>query len=160
MEKELRQSARRVQEFLQEHNLAIEVVEFKELTRTSVEAASVIGCEVGQIVKTLIFKGKKTGEPICVIASGTNRVDEKKIAALIGQEIEKPDADFVVLHTHFAIGGIPPIGFTFKQAALIDEDLLNYTEVWAAAGTPYAVFKIEPKDLLEITKGRVVNLRK
>jgi prolyl-tRNA editing enzyme YbaK/EbsC (Cys-tRNA(Pro) deacylase) len=160
MASELRESAQRVQELLKQHHLNIKVVEFKETTRTSQEAASAIGCEVGQIAKSLIFKGKKSGKPICIIASGKNRVDEKKIVAYVGEEIEKPDADFVLKHTSFAIGGIPPLGYHLEILPLIDEDLLHYSEVWAAAGTPFAVFCISPEDLLKITRGRVIDLKK
>lgn len=160
MNNDLKQSAQRIQNILQEHHLDIQVVEFTELTRTSQEAANTIGCEVGQIAKTLIFKGKSASKPICVIASGINRVDEKKIEAIVGEKIEKPDAAYVLQHTGFAIGGIPPVGYTFDIQTLIDEDLLTYTELWAAAGTPNSVFRISPQDLLKITQGRVVNLRK
>src|ERR1700682_4212179 len=98
----LKGSAQRVQDVLTQHGLDLKVIEFKELTRTAQEAADVIGCEVGQIAKTLIFRGKTTSKPICVIASGKNRVDEKKIVQFIGEEIEKPDAAFVLQHTGFA----------------------------------------------------------
>ena len=160
MTQELKEAAKRIQDILTAHGLDIKVVEFKELTRTAQEAADVIGCGVGQIAKSLIFKGKKTGKPICIIASGRNRVDEKKVEQLIGEPIERSDADFVRQHTGFAIGGIPPIGFTFDVSPLIDEDLLTYTELWAAAGTPHAVFCISPDNLLKITRGCVADIRK
>lgn len=156
----LRESAQRVQDFLHKLGLKSKVVEFQELTRTSEEAARTIGCEVGQIAKTLIFKGKISSKPICVIASGKNKVDEKKIKAWVGEEIERPDADFVLKHTSFSIGGIPPVGFSFERPPFIDEDLLSYKELWAAAGTPYAVFCITPQELVAITEGKVVNIRK
>lgn len=156
----LKGSAQRVQDVLAQHGLGIKVIEFKELTRTAQEAATVIGCEVGQIAKTLIFRGKTTSKPVCVIASGKNRVDEKKIVQYIGEEIEKPDAEYVLKHTGFAIGGIPPIGFQLEMKPLIDEDLMAYSELWAAAGTPNAVFQLTPSDLLKITTGQVVNIRK
>ncbi|MGC1879475.1 MAG: YbaK/EbsC family protein [Rhabdochlamydiaceae bacterium] len=159
MSEDLKHSSQRIQDLLQNYNLDIKVIEFKELTRTSKEAASVIGCEVGQIAKTLIFKGKKSMKPFCVIASGKNRVDEKKIAQFIGEEIEKPDADFVKEHTHFVIGGIPPLGYPLEDKPLIDEDLMAYQEIWAAAGTPYAVFRITPQDLVKITEARIVKIR-
>lgn len=156
----LKSSAQRIQDVLHEHNLGLKVIEFKETTRTSQEAASAIGCEVGQIAKTLIFKGKVSGKPICIIASGINRVDEKKIVQLIGETIEKPDADYVVKHTTFAIGGVPPIGYEFEMKPLIDQDLMNYSEIWAAAGTPNSVFCLSPKDLVQITQGKVVDVKK
>jgi len=160
MGNELRDSAKRVQEILQQQLPDAKVIEFKELTRTSEEAARTIGCEVGQIAKTLIFKGKKSGKAVCVIASGINRVDEKKVAALVGEPIERPDAEFVLSCTRFAIGGIPPIGFELDIPPFIDQDLLQYAEIWAAAGTPYAVFCIVPQDLIRITNGRVVDIKK
>lgn len=160
MNDNLRSSAQRVQNILCAHNLHTQVIEFKELTRTAQEAAATIGCQVGQIAKTLIFKGKQSGKPVCVIASGPNRVDEKKIEQYVGESIEKPDADYVVQHTSFAIGGIPPIGYLFDKKPLIDQDLMQYTEIWAAAGTPYAVFRIVPADLVKITQGTIADVRK
>ncbi|HSX03583.1 MAG TPA: YbaK/EbsC family protein [Rhabdochlamydiaceae bacterium] len=160
MTENLRDSAQRVQNILREYHLETKVIEFKELTRTAQEAASAIGCDVGQIAKTLIFRGKISKKPICVIASGKNRVDEKKVTAYLEEEIEKPDADYVLTHTSFSIGGIPPVGFAFELKPIIDEDLMSYKEIWAAAGTPYAVFQITPEDLLKITSGKVLNIRK
>lgn len=160
MNDKLKNSSQRVQDFLHEHHLGIKVVEFKELTRTAEEAASTIGCEVGQIAKTLIFKGKTTGKPICIIASGKNRVNEKKIVQHVGEEVEKPDAEYVMKYTGFAIGGVPPLGYELDIKPLIDEDLMAYQEIWAAAGTPYSVFQLSPKDLLKITQGQVADLKK
>ena len=160
MSNDLRDSAKRVQEALHQYNIDARVIEFKELTRTAEEAANTIGCEVGQIAKTLIFKGKNSEKPICVIASGINRVDEKKIATYIGEPIERADAEYVLKHTGFAIGGIPPVGFKLDSPFLIDEDLMGYQEIWAAAGTPFAVFQLKPDDLLEITQGRTVSIKK
>jgi prolyl-tRNA editing enzyme YbaK/EbsC (Cys-tRNA(Pro) deacylase) len=156
----LKTSSQRVQEILNQHSLDFKVIEFQELTRTAQEAAHAIGCEVGQIAKTLIFKGKSSSKPICVVASGKNRVDEKKIAQYVGEEIEKPDAEFVLQHTSFAIGGVPPIGYEFEIKPFIDEDLMGYSEIWAAAGTPNAVFRLTPQHLLKITGGQVVTVRK
>ncbi len=156
----LKDSARRIQQVLQQHNLDIKVVEFKDTTRSAQEAADTIGCEIGQIAKTLIFKGKDDQKPVCIIASGKNRVDEKKIERLIGQAIEKSDADFVLEHTGFAIGGVPPVGYTLDIEPLIDQDLMPYTEIWAAAGTPFSVFNITPDNLVRITGGRIVDIKK
>ncbi len=156
---DLKASAQRVQTILTEYGLDTKVVQFPTLTRTSLEAATTIGCELGQIIKTLIFKGKTTSKPYCVIASGKNRVDEKKIQHLVGEPIERPDADFVEKHTGFAIGGVSPIGYTFETKPLIDEDLMCYKELWAAAGTPHAVFRITPMDLITITQGTIVSLK-
>jgi prolyl-tRNA editing enzyme YbaK/EbsC (Cys-tRNA(Pro) deacylase) len=156
----MKSSSQRIQDVLHEYKLDLKVVEFSELTRTALEAATAIGCELGQIAKTLIFKGKTSQRPICIIASGKNRVDEKKVALLIGEEIEKSDADFVLKHTGFAIGGVPPLGYTLEINPLIDEDLMAYSEIWAAAGTPHSVFCLTPQNLLKITHGRVVNVAK
>jgi prolyl-tRNA editing enzyme YbaK/EbsC (Cys-tRNA(Pro) deacylase) len=156
----LRKPSLRIQEILNQHNLDIQVVEFKDTTRTAQEAATTIGCEVGQIAKTLIFKGKTSHNPICVIASGKNRVDEKKIEQLVGEKIEKPDADYVLQYTGFVIGGVPPLGYPLIIKPLIDEDLMTYAELWAAAGTPYSVFKITPQNLLVISGGQLANIKK
>jgi len=146
MENRLKSSAQRIQDVLHEHKLGIKVIEFKETTRTSQEAADAIGCDVGQIAKTLIFKGKVSGKPFCIIASGKNRVDEKKVLQMVGEQIEKPDAEYVLRYTGFVIGGVPPIGYELDFKPLIDEDLMNYSEIWAAAGTPNAVFRLSPRD--------------
>jgi len=159
MRDDLRKSARRVQAVLDGYGLELSVVEFKESTRTSQEAADAIGCEVGQIAKTLIFVCKTSREPVCVIASGANRVDEKKLRAHLDEKVEKADADFVLLHTGYAIGGIPPVGYDTPLRTLIDEDLLRYETVWSAAGTPHAVFRLKPRDLVTITGGTIVDLR-
>ena len=135
------------------------VVEMPDSTRTSAEAAQAVGCTVGQIAKSLIFKGKQSGKPILVMASGANRVDEKKIKALVGENIDKPDAEFVRQQTGFAIGGVPPVGHANKLLTLIDEDLLQYTEIWGAAGTPNAVFRLSPGDLVKMTGGQVVAIK-
>ncbi len=149
-----------MQDALKKCNLDLHVVEFPESTRTSQEAADAIGCEIGQIAKTLIFKGKQSNKPLCVIASGKNRVDEKKVAQLVGEPIERPDAEFVEQHTGYAIGGVSPVGFTFETQMLIDQDLMDYSEIWAAAGTHNAVFQLTPQDLVRITNGHVVELKK
>ncbi len=160
MNNNLSESAQRVQEALKRHHIDIKVVEFKDTTRTAQEAAATIGCHVGQIAKTLIFKGKKNGNPICIIASGQNRVDEKKVEQLIDEAIEKPNAEFVLQHTSFAIGGIPPIGYELEIKPLIDQDLMQYQEIWAAAGTPFAVFRITPHELIKISKAIISDIKK
>jgi prolyl-tRNA editing enzyme YbaK/EbsC (Cys-tRNA(Pro) deacylase) len=160
MNNALKPSAQRIQSLLQQYGLTTKVIEFKELTRTAQEAADAIGCEVGQIAKTLIFKSKNSLQSVCIIASGSNKVDEKKVEELIGQKIEKPDADYVVTHTGFAIGGIPPFGYSLEIKPLIDQDLMQYSTVWAAAGTPNAVFELSSQNLLHLTQGRIVDIRK
>lgn len=156
----LKQKAQKVQTVLDSYGLELKVVEFSESTRTSQEAAEAIGCEVGQIAKSLIFKGKETGQPILVIASGINRVDEKKVKEYMGEKLEKANADFVLEHTGYAIGGIPPVGHNNYIKPLIDEDLMQYQEIWAAAGTPNSVFRLQPDDLLKITQGQLAKVKK
>lgn len=155
---ELSPSARKVQQALEALGLSLQVVELPASTRTALEAAQAIGCDVGQIVKSLIFKAKRSERPILVIASGANRVDEKKIEALIGEPLGKADADFVRQRTGFVIGGVPPLGHTEKLVTFIDQDLLQYAEIWAAAGTPNAVFRLTPPDLVRMTTGQVVEV--
>lgn len=155
---DLSPSARKVQDALAALGLALEVVELPGSTRTAAEAAQAVGCQVGQIVKSLIFKAKRSERPILVVASGSNRVDEKRIEALIGEPLGKADADFVRLHTGFVIGGVPPVGHTEKLVTFIDQDLLRYPEIWAAAGTPHAVFRLTPNDLVQMTGGQVAKV--
>lgn len=155
----LKKSAQTVQDTLNKFGLDLVVKEFPESTRTAQQAADAIGCLVGQIAKSLIFKLKNSGEPILIIASGKNRVNEKCIAEICGEQIEKADAEFVLAHTGFAIGGIPPVGHTTLIKTLIDQDLMSYDVIWAAAGTPNAVFKLLPADLVKITQGRVISIK-
>jgi len=131
-----------------------EVLEFDASTRTAEDATAAIGCTVGQIAKSLIFRSD-SGRPVLIIASGANRVDEDKVAAQIGEAIARADADFVRQATGFAIGGVPPIGHKTLPLALIDEALLDFDEIWAAAGAPNAVFRLTPGDLLVLTGGTV-----
>ena len=159
MVKELSASARKVQETLKAMGFACEVVELPDSTRTAVEAAQAVGCQVGQIVKSLIFKGRQSGKPVLVIASGPNRVNEKRVGELFGEPIEKANADFVRQHTGFAVGGVPPVGHLEPLQTFIDEDLLQYPEIWAAAGTPHAVFCLTPKDLMAMTGGEITSIK-
>lgn len=151
-------SAQRVQDALRAAGCDNPVVEFAQATRSAAEAAQTIGCQVGQIAKSLVFRGRQTGQAVLVIASGANRVDEKKLKAILGEAVDKPDADFVRGATGYAIGGIPPLGHAMPLVALIDRDLLGYADIWAAAGTPNAVFRLSPGELLAMTGGRVVEL--
>ena len=135
------------------------VTRFPESTRTAQEAAAAIGCSVAEICKTLIFKGARTGEPIIVVASGANRVDEAKITALAGEALVKADAAFVRERTGFAIGGVAPIGHAAGRRIFIDEDLLGYERLWAAAGSPFAVFPLTPDELVRYTAGTVAPVK-
>jgi prolyl-tRNA editing enzyme YbaK/EbsC (Cys-tRNA(Pro) deacylase) len=136
----------------------LQVVELPSSTRTAMEAAQAVGCQVGQIVKSLIFKAKRSERPMLVVASGANRVNERSIEELIGEPLGKADADFVRQRTGFAIGGVPPLGHSEKIETFIDEDLLQYAEIWAAAGTPNAVFRLTPNDLVQMTGGQVAKI--
>ena len=151
-------SARKVQQVLEARGLGCQVVEMAETTRSAKDAARAVGCRVEQIVKSLVFKGKISHNAVLVVASGVNRVNEEKIAERVGEPVEMPDADFVREKTGFAIGGVPPIAHTNPLETFIDEDLLNYEEIWAAAGTPRAVFKLTPEDLRKITGGKVIKV--
>jgi prolyl-tRNA editing enzyme YbaK/EbsC (Cys-tRNA(Pro) deacylase) len=152
-------SAQKVQEALAALGFPHQVIEHEQTTRTSAEAAQAVGCEVGQIAKSLIFKGRQSGRAILVIASGANRVDEKKLRDLLGEKVEKPDADFVRERTGFVIGGVPPLGHAEPLITFIDEDLMQYDSIWAAAGTPNAVFLLTPVELVKMTGGRVVAVK-
>jgi len=156
MEKPLSSSAGKVQAALQGMGFTLQVVELPASTRTAAEAAQAVGCQVGQIVKSLVFKAKRSERPILVVASGANRVDEKRIETLIGEPLGKADADFVRQRTGFAIGGVPPVGHAERLQTFVDQDLLQYEHIWAAAGTPNAVFRLTPQGLVRMTGGQVV----
>jgi prolyl-tRNA editing enzyme YbaK/EbsC (Cys-tRNA(Pro) deacylase) len=155
---ELPSSAQRVQAALEHAGLPLRVVTMPETTRTAAEAAAVIGCTVAQIAKSILFRGASTRKPILVVASGTNRVNERLVAVHAGEPLEKADADFVRQSTGYAIGGVAPIGFPQPIDTWIDRDLLQYKEVWAAAGTPFTVFALDPSSLPTITGGTVVQI--
>ncbi|MGB7623117.1 MAG: YbaK/EbsC family protein [Terriglobia bacterium] len=152
-------SAQRVQDALKAFGLKCQVIELPASTRTAREAAQALGCHVGQIVKSIVFKTGISWKPILIVASGPNRVDEERIAGMVSEPVEKADADFVRVRTGFAIGGIPPIGHLEPLTTFIDEDLLQYPEIWAAAGTPHAVFRITPEELRRITGGQVLSIK-
>jgi len=157
-ERPLRPAAARVQALLEAAGLNSQVVEFAETTRTAAEAAAQVGCGVGQIAKSLVFRGKTTGRPILIVASGLHRVDEKAVAAILGEKVGKADADFVREKTGYSIGGVAPLGHTVPPVTLIDEALIAFDFIWAAAGTPFAVFRLTPGELQRITAGRVAKI--
>ena len=159
MGEKLSSSAQKVQDALKANGLACQVVEMPQTTRTAEDAAQAVGSTVGQIVKSLIFKGKQTGKPILIATSGANRVNEKKIAQRLGEPLGKADQDFVREKTGFAIGGVAPTGHAGPVEIYIDEDLMQYEEIWAAAGTPRAVFKLTPEDLINITGGTIISVK-
>lgn len=143
---------------LQEYNLENNVVIFDNSTKTAQEAADQIGVQIGQIGKSIIFK--LNNEPILVITSGKNKVSIEKLEKLIGEGIEKADADFVYEKTGFPIGGVPPFGHKEKiKHIFLDKDLLNYQEIWCAAGTPFSVFKISSQRLIEIAQAKLADIK-
>jgi prolyl-tRNA editing enzyme YbaK/EbsC (Cys-tRNA(Pro) deacylase) len=160
MPQPLKPSAQRVQDALYAGGFSNLVVELADSTRTSVEAAAAVGCAVEQIAKSLVFVGKESGEAILVVASGGNRVDKKKVSALLGETISRADAEFVRAQSGFVIGGVPPIGHLRALRIVIDADLLTYAEIWAAAGHPHAVFRLTPGDLVQMTGGAVAEIKK
>lgn len=153
-------SAQKVQEALAARGLDRQVIELKESTRTSAEAAAAVGCDLGQIVKSIIFRAAHSDRVVMVLTSGANRVSEAAVAELLGEPLAKADADFVRARTGFAIGGVAPVGHLEPPATFVDEDLLQYPTIWAAAGTPNALFELTPAELLRLTEGRVARVKK
>lgn len=148
-------SALKVQDALGD---GFQVLEFEASTRTAADAAAAIGCTVAQIAKSLVFRTVAGARPVLVITSGANRVDVERVATELGEPIARADADFVREATGFAIGGVPPVGHARSPVVLIDADLLRYPRIWAAAGTPNAVFGLTPDDLVRLTGGRPVRI--
>lgn len=156
---ELKPAPRRVQQAADALALAVRVVEMAQSTRTAEEAAAACGCAVGQIIKSLVFRGRQSGKPMLLLVSGSNRVDQAGVAAVIGEALDRPDAAFVREVTGFAIGGIPPFGHAQPLPTWLDEDLLQYKTVWAAAGSPEAVFEVDPRRLVEAIGATLINVK-
>ena len=152
-------SAQRVQDALASLGYPYTVQESNVHTRTAQQAADLVGCELGQIVKSLIFKGSQTGKPILVLTSGANRVDESLISAYAGEPIARADPDFVRAVTGFAIGGVPPLAHSQPMETYLDEDLLRFETVWAAGGTPNSVFELSPAALHDISGGNPARVK-
>jgi prolyl-tRNA editing enzyme YbaK/EbsC (Cys-tRNA(Pro) deacylase) len=144
----------RVADALAAHGLPGKVIVLDQFATTAQMAADALGIEVGRIVKSLIFRGAETGKPMMLLVSGANRVHEKRVGRLLGESLERADADFVKLHTGFSIGGVSPFGHPAPLALAMDEALFGYDTVWAAAGHPRAVFEITPVDLERTTGAR------
>jgi prolyl-tRNA editing enzyme YbaK/EbsC (Cys-tRNA(Pro) deacylase) len=159
MAEELSRSTRRFQELLSSFGKDFDVVQLPSSTRTAVEAAAAVGCSVEQIAKSILFRTIEGKRPVMVIASGINRVNESRVAEIVGGPIEKADAAYVREKTGFVIGGVPPIGHTEPILTIVDEDLLKLTEIWAAAGTPNSVFKLTGARLLEMTGGTLTSIK-
>lgn len=152
-------TALRTQDLLAAAGLAARVVEFEQPTRTSAEAAAAIGCTVAEIAKSIVFRARASGEAVLVVASGDNRVCEKKVAALVGDRLGRADADFVRAATGYAIGGVAPLGHAQPLRLLLDRDLRRFPVIWAAAGTPFSVFPLSPDDLARITGAAWADVR-
>lgn len=154
----LKASAQKVQDALRAAGFANEVVELPESARTAAEAAAALGCAVGQIVKSLVFRAEGSGGAVLVVASGAHRVDEKLVAAEAGEPVGRASPDFVRERTGYAIGGVPPVGHPAPLLTVVDQALLGYAEIWAAAGHPNAVFRLTPDELVRMTGGRVARV--
>jgi prolyl-tRNA editing enzyme YbaK/EbsC (Cys-tRNA(Pro) deacylase) len=154
----LKPSAQKVQDALERAGFSNRVIELPDSARTAAEAAAAVGCDVGQIVKSLLFEAKPSGRAVLVAASGRHRVDEHKVSAVIGERIARASADFVRERTGFAIGGVPPIAHAHPVVAVVDEALLGYDRIWAAAGHPHAVFELTPAELVRMTGGAVAQI--
>lgn len=152
----LSEKSQLVQRALEQHHLALEVVEMSDSTRTAQDAAAAVGCEIGQICKSLIFRSGNT--PLLFLVSGKNQLNVARVSAALGFPLEKADAVFTKEKTGFAIGGIPPLAHASPIATYIDRTLLEYPEIWAAAGTPHAVFKLESRMLLTLTGGKIIDV--
>ncbi|WP_088042668.1 YbaK/EbsC family protein [Bacillus sp. EAC] len=155
----LKESAQVVQDYILELGYTNKVVELPNSARTAAEAADALNCEVAQIAKSIIFRLETSNIPVLVVASGVNRVNEKQIENQLNEKLGKADAEFVREQTGFVIGGVAPLGHKNPIITFIDEDLLHYSEVWAAAGHPKAIFKLAPNELVEMTKGKVIKVK-
>lgn len=154
------EGTQRVQAALETAGLDREVVALERSSRTAAEAAAALGCDVGQIVKSLVFRDVGSDQTVLVLASGAGRVDESVLNTLLGAEIAQADPEFVRDRTGFSIGGVAPVGHTkAPSAVIIDEALLDHEVLWAAAGAPKAVFRLTPDELRTITDGRVARVR-
>ena len=158
MSEPLHAAARRIRNLLSERGFDCTVVEFAETTRTSAEAAEQVGCGVGQIAKSLVFRAKPSGRAVLVVASGANRVSEAKLERLLGEPVRMGPPKFVREVTGYAIGGIPPLGHAQKLDTIVDAHLLALEKLWAAAGHPNSLFPLTPDELVMMTGGRVAEV--
>ncbi len=147
----------RVRKALLQAGLAEDITVMPEATHTAQAAADALGCHVAEIAKSIIFRAAD-GRAVLVITSGSNRVDDKKVAQIIGQSLGKADADFVRVQTGFVIGGVAPLAHLFPPISLMDEDLLRYPSIWPAAGHPNTMFRIAPGDLIRVSEARVADI--
>ena len=158
-ENDLSSQAHRVQQAVAAKGFDFEIRELPNSTRTAADAAAAVGCSVDEIAKSLVFRAKTSGRAVLVITSGGNQVDTKKLAVLLGEKIGKADADFVREQTGFAIGGVPPLGHAAPLTTYIDADLLLLDTIWAAAGTPHALFALPSKALEALIGGTVADVK-
>ena len=158
-ENRLSRSAQSVQDVLLAKGLEFKVFEMSASTRTADEAAHSIGCRVAQIVKSLVFCTWESQRPVLVLASGITRVNEKRVSDKVGERIVKADAQFVREVTGYAIGGVPPVAHARPLHTYIDADLLTLGELWAAAGTPNAVFRLAADQLQPLTGGQIMRMK-
>lgn len=156
--KPLKKDEKKVQEALDSLGVDAKVVKLDVTARTAQDAANALECEVGQIGKSLVFKKIESDEPVLIIASGVNRVNERSVGKIIGAEIEIGDANFALKTTGYTIGGIPPLGHKKKISTYVDEDLMKFGTIWVAAGTTHAVFEIDPKKLVEVVEGMIISV--
>ncbi|MCP5081549.1 MAG: YbaK/EbsC family protein [Alphaproteobacteria bacterium] len=155
---ELPKSARRVEQAVSALGLSARIVCHAVSSRTAEDAAAACGCDVGQIIKSMIFQGKQSKTAYLILVSGKNRVNEKAAAKVLGEPLVRPDASFVREVTGFAIGGVPPVGHTNPVATYIDEELLAYQTAWGAAGTPECVMELNMEALREATGAEVISV--
>jgi len=151
-------SARRVRDALVALGLPADIHRLSDSTRTAPEAPAAVGCELGAIVKSLLMRGARSGEPVLALVSGANRADEALVAEALGEPVQRPDAAYVRETTGYSIGGVPPVGHPAPVRTVLDEDLLRFETVWAAAGNPHAVFPVAPSALVSATGARVMRL--
>jgi Cys-tRNA(Pro) deacylase len=152
-------SAQKVADAAEALGLNIEIVTFEQSTRTAEEAAAAIGCEVAQIVKSLVFTA--AGKPVIALVSGSNQLDTGKLAALLGvgkKKVKRADAELVKAATGYSIGGVPPFGHVSALPVYVDQKLMRFEVIWAAAGTPNTVFAIAPDELLRVSRGTTADL--
>ena len=156
----LKRSARAVQDALDAAGVACVVEQLPDSTRRAKDAAKAIGCDIAQIAKSILFVKQSSGQTVMVIASGVNRIDEGKVQLHLGEEIKQATPDQVRAATGYAIGGVPPCGHVSELVIFLDEDLFALDSLWAAAGTPNAVFRILPAQLKRLTNGKVIDVAK
>lgn len=147
----------RFESWLASTDFGVKVSDFPQGTRTAVDAARAVGCDVGQIVKSLVFVAG--GRPVVALVSGANRLDERRLGAVAGEPVVKADAETARTATGYAIGGVPPFGHATDVPVYMDRDLMSFSVVWAAAGRPDSVFEIVPERLRELSRAQVIDLK-